>query len=102
MASRPLGGIGGAAAGAGPASGIRDDGKLFSVVVFYRPPAPATEFAKVFKLAEAYEVSSFSFLYRKNLREYLTFSSRALSQRTPSGCRNAVKYQDSIGYCMTR
>jgi hypothetical protein len=91
-----------AAAAPSPSGAIKDDGKLLSLVVFFRPPGPPGESAHAYIVADAYNVGDFSFLYRGSIREYLTFSSRTVAKLCPAGNRLAVKYEQYIAYCISR
>jgi synaptobrevin family protein YKT6 len=63
--------------------------KLFSAIVYYRPPA-----GKPVLLKSSVDVSSFGFFQRSSVQEFMLFTSQVLIERTSSGERKTVKEQD--------
>lgn len=78
--------------------------KLLSLVVCYRksPMGTRGEPGEAFILAQAYDVGSFSFLYRGTVKQFLTFSSRTMAAGTPPGNRASVKHQEYIAHSVCR
>ena len=53
-------------------------------------------------LAEAQDVSQFNFFQRKGAAEFMTFTSKLVTQRTQSGQRQSVQQHDYMCHCFVR
>lgn len=59
--------------------------KLFALTVLYKGPTSATT------LKSAYDVDSFSYFQRSSVREFMTFVSKTITERTQIASRQSVK-----------
>ncbi|XP_017758995.1 PREDICTED: synaptobrevin homolog YKT6 isoform X2 [Eufriesea mexicana] len=64
--------------------------KLYALSVLYKNPTSATI------LKGAYDVESFSFFQRKSVKEFMTFISKTIVERTQSCSRQSVKEGDNL------
>ena len=59
--------------------------KLFALTVLYKGPTSATP------LKTAYEVDSFSYFQRNSIKEFMSFVSKTITERTQIAARQSVK-----------
>lgn len=59
--------------------------KLFALTILYKGPTSATA------LKSAYDVDSFSYFQRSSVREFMTFVSKTIVERTQIAARQSVK-----------
>lgn len=70
--------------------------RLFSLLVLYKGDAAAHV------LKSAYDLSSFSFFQRSSVQEFVNFTSKILTERTPPGSRQSVKEAEYMCHVFVR
>jgi synaptobrevin homolog YKT6 len=81
--------------------------KLFSLLVLYKLSGPSsspgnsnTGQARLLKSAS--ELNSFGFFQRGSVEEFMKFTAKIITERTPLGERSSVKEQDYIAHVYVR
>lgn len=72
--------------------------KICGIAICKRSPDGSE--AKI--LAEAQELASFNFFQRKSASEFMSFTSKIVTQKTQPGQRQSVQQQDYMCHCYTR
>jgi len=70
--------------------------KLFALSVMYKNPTSATT------LKSAYDVDSFSYFQRSSIREFMSFVSKTITERTQVASRQSVKEGDYMCHVYVR
>ncbi|XP_014216569.1 synaptobrevin homolog YKT6 [Copidosoma floridanum] len=70
--------------------------KLFALSVMYKNPTSATV------LKSAYDVDSFSYFQRSSIREFMSFVSKTITERTQVASRQSVKEGDYMCHVYVR
>ncbi|XP_009859212.2 synaptobrevin homolog YKT6-like isoform X1 [Ciona intestinalis] len=70
--------------------------KLFSLSLFYKGESC------VIPLIAEYDTDSFSFFQRKSVQEFLSFTSKIITERTHPGMRQSVKEQEHLCHVYVR
>ncbi len=70
--------------------------KLFSLVVLYKGESSAH------LLKAGYDLSSFSFFQRGSVQEFITFTSKVLTERTDISARQSVKEAEYMCHIFVR
>ena len=71
--------------------------KIYSISILLAPPSGAATV-----LANASDLSSFSFYQRGSAGEFMTFLSKTVTERTPQGQRQTVQEQSHVAHVYNR
>jgi len=71
--------------------------KIYSICVVLAPTSGASVI-----LAQANDLSSFSFYQRGSLAEFMTFFTRTVAERTQPGQRQSVEEQNNVAHVYNR
>jgi synaptobrevin homolog YKT6 len=71
--------------------------KIYSMSVILAPPSGTSVV-----LANASDLSSFSFYQRGSAGEFMTFLSKTVAERTPQGERQTVREQSHVAHVYNR
>ena len=72
--------------------------KLFAIYVLYKAPDGGQ--ARILKSAT--ELTSFGFFQRGSVEEFMKFTAKIITERTPVGTRSSVKEQEYIAHVYVR